>query len=294
MKHLSTRLEQHIFPLLCFAAVLNALLPPVIVSLKTMDLTDSLITGFGHSHVIWLCLVVAMKLTYQTRNQNKAIHPGTGLLLLMASLLLVIPSATLSWLICITLALFWRYQKDSTTDAQLAAVILIAIAVRDPVCQSFLHLFAQPILAFDAWISSMILILINNPATVSGNTVTLAGGINDGHSLLILTGCSAFTNLSLALLLWFTFTLYHQQYFLKQDYLRAVLLVSLILTLNGTRLAMMAIDESWYHLLHEGRSQEVLEFLTIVIALICIRRSSHHENTTDTQHPADRVDHRPV
>ena len=169
------RLEQHIFPLLCFSAALNALLPPVIVSLKTTDLTDALITGFGHSHVIWLCLVVAMKLAGKAQHHNKAIHPGTGLLLLLASLLLLIPSATLSWLICIALALFWRYQKGVTTDAQLAAVILIAIAVRDPVCQSFLHLFAQQILAFDAWISSMILILINNPATVSGNTVHPGG-----------------------------------------------------------------------------------------------------------------------
>lgn len=268
-------LDSYFIPTVCFMSAINALLPSALHSLQQQTFVAALSSGLGHSFVIWLCFALALKTFITAPIAPQPLHLSQWLCLAGLSLLLLIPSAILSWLICIALCLIWHSGVKQHRHAVLAPLMLIAIASRDPICQSLLNLFTVEILSMDALISGMILHIIETPALITANTLTQS----NGHSLLILTGCSAFTNLSLALLLWFCLSLYRHQRLSTQDLIRAALLVLVVLSLNSTRLALMAIDKHGYELLHGPHAQQCIEVATILIALAFIRRRSSHEES---------------
>lgn len=289
--NLRKKLDQLFVPAICFIAAVNALIPSVNDSIRHQALSQALTSGFGHSFVIWLCCGLAlMAFLKGKKHQANALTPIQWLFLLTVSLLLLIPSAILSWMVCIFLCLIWRSTAGENSGPPVASLMLIAIASRDPVCQSFLNLFADQILSIDAILSGSILKLFNNPAEITANTLTQI----DGHSLLILTGCSAFTNLSLALLLWFCVSLYRHTHLEVVDFFRAFLIVLLILSLNSLRLAFMAIDVVWYELLHGPQSQQLIETLTIIISLTCVRRRQSNETVPHVEHSDHHSSHSPL
>jgi len=279
MKINSFIITPYLLPFACFSAAANALLPNFMNSLIYEDITSAALTGFGHSYVIWACLVLALVLTWRNRGEFKPLNQTQLLLLLAMSLLLIMPSSILCWFVCTAIALLWLRLYEHNHMLKVIAGMLIVISLREPMCQALLHLFAEQILTIDAWLSGALLSLSDQNVIVSGNTIAKA----DGHTLLILTGCSAFNNLSLAMLLWFCLSIYQHNHLLREDYLRLAILLCSILLVNTARLALMAINADWYHHLHEGHSQELIDFLTINIALLCIRRSNKHEQNSNAQ-----------
>ncbi len=149
MRSFMEHIESRILPILCFVAAANALLPAIWMSTHNADVMTNLINGFGHSYVIWLCLLLSLKLAIAQPITRITISPMLWLALLILSLLLLIPSAMLSWLICIELCLIWQFRIKPGPQEKLASIILIAVASRDPLCQSILHLFTEQILSFD-------------------------------------------------------------------------------------------------------------------------------------------------
>ncbi|EAR62022.1 hypothetical protein [Neptuniibacter caesariensis] len=273
------RFEINLAPVLCYIAVVNALLPAAVNTLQNQPLIQALLSGAGHSFVIWLCVFLSTKGLSTQISTLKSLTKFQWFCVCCLCLLLLIPSAMLSWIACIGFSSIWLTQNTDRARNLIAPIMLIAIAIRDPVCQTFLNLFADQILGIDAVISGFILLLISSTAEVSANTLTQTGG----HSLLILTGCSAFTNLSLALLLWLCISLYRHKSLISEDIWRALIIILMILTLNSLRLALMAINESWYELLHGPQAQQTIEITTIIISILCIRRRISHEKDTHTQ-----------
>lgn len=263
-------LKQKLIAIICLSAAFNAMLPNMLQNIEQSDWFSATIHGFGQSYVIWICLFLVLKLSIIKQENECNISVLSSALLATLSIALLIPIATLSWLVCAGMCLVWRSIKSTNDSTEIASSILFAIAVRDPICQSFLNLFSEQILNFDAWISGLMLVMTDNPAIVEGNTIVQPSG----HTLLILTGCSVFTNLSLAFLLWISVTLYLHRVFILPDTLRALTLILCIILMNAGRLALMAIDIHWYEFLHSDYSQELIQVLTILISLLCIRRNT--------------------
>jgi hypothetical protein len=274
-----------ILPLSVCLALFNALLPSLLESSK-QGINLAISSGGGHSFVIWFCLLLAVKsgfgLTLLTKEKHAfPIRPRLHLLgIIFLLLLILIPSASLSWIICALLCLLWAQQSDPLSQQRTTALIILAVAIRDPVCQVFLNLFADQILSFDARLSGIILQLTGTEFSIDNNTISQA----NGYSLLILTGCSAFHNLSLALLLWLSLSLFSNQKLITQDYLRAALLCIVVLGINGTRLALMATNHSWYLFLHDGNGALLIDALIVLQTLLFVRKGTGVEHRFTKQH----------
>ena len=276
-----------VLPLAIVTALFNALLPAMLTSIK-QGVYSALSNGMGHSFVIWFCLLLAARsgmdanrLLFTPTHREKKGHTPTLFTLLLLPLI-IIPSATLSWVLCAVFCLIWLQQTKRLRVQRVAALIILAIAVRDPACQFFLNMFADQILSFDAWLSGLLLHLSGTDFYIDNNTISQA----NGYSLLILTGCSAFHNLSLALLLWLSLSLYSNQQIISKDYVRSALLVLVVLGINGTRLALMAINNSWYLYLHDGNGALLIDALIVLQTLLFVRRPRHEQKTS---HPTQKA-----
>ena len=99
----------------------------------------------------------------------------------------------------------------------------------------------------------------------------------DSYGLLILTGCSSFVNLSLVLLFWLALSLRYKPSLSGIDFALASMLSVCVVALNTVRLTLMAIDQYWYQLFHDGNGALVIEFATFLLALLPIIWRKHYE-----------------
>lgn len=273
-------MNSRFFAYLSGLAALNALLPAALFSIYNQGLLSALLEGFGRSPVIWLSLLIAVLLyrkapqfqTAQTRpkKNGQQTHfqtdsiPGVCLAGFL-TLALLIPIALLSWLICALSAFFWL--RNSVNRYMMAAAwLMLSIAIREPLTQLMLNGFADQILGFDTWLSALFL-PPGDQYSVSGNLINQ----DNGFSLLILTGCSAFTNLSLALLLWLSISLWNHQRLNMADLLRAGILSIIVLIINGVRLALMATGPDLYAYIHDGDGMLIVDALLFIMPVICVR-----------------------
>ncbi|WP_271274202.1 hypothetical protein [Aliamphritea hakodatensis] len=270
-------------------AALNALLPAALTAVYSQGLVQALAEGFGRSPVIWLSLLIAFLLcrkarqkglTHQHASLNRSIADAgmAGLLTLM----LLLPIALLSWLVCAAAATCWL-RTSQQPYARAAAWLMISVAIREPVTQLLLNGFADQILGFDTWLSALFL-PTGDQYSVSGNLINQA----NGFSLLILTGCSAFTNLSLALLLWLSVSLWYHQRLNKTDLLRAAVLCIAVLVINGVRLALMATGPELYAYIHDGDGMLIVDALLFITPVLCVRpaRKTRAQHSPETHKPA--------
>lgn len=286
---------QPMIPILMGLAVLNAMLPSVLLAIDQSGFTSAFLSGFNQSGVTLLSLAVTahMLLKKQTACQDRepdghpVAHRTLPLWLISCSLLLVVPLASLSWLVVAALAIYWRKYYTLSSDQKAACVLLCAIALRGPVTQVCLTLFSSEILNFDTQAAALLLQLHGTTFSVTENVITNA----DGHSLLILTGCSVFTNLSLAMLLWLSVTLLCHTRLQATDTWRLAGVVAIQLSLNTARLAMMATDITWYRFLHEGFGETLFEWSTLLMALLFVNWRTSDESSRDrTAHISARHD----
>lgn len=261
-----------VLPLLSFACALNALLPAAARSVSESGWSAAFGGGFGHSFVLWLSLLVALRLTLGDRQTTHTPHPRIYLVCALISLVLLIPSAMLGWLLCALSAALWHQHCATRSIQRVAAGLLVVIALREPMIHLLLQLFSGEILAVDAWLAVQVLGLISDDFTLSGNIIAQS----NGHSLLILTGCSAFGNLSLALLLWLALQLDRQRQVTGGDTLRMAGVIFTVIAINTLRLSLMGINQQWYDLLHGDDGALICDSLTLLAPLIFVRWRTRH------------------
>lgn len=274
--HSHHRIVPPLLPLLIALAIFNAILPATIEHIRVSGFVDALLQGFGQSFVIWLSLAIAVWL-YNRSDIDRTTPSNIVLLMcLLLSLMLAIPLATLSWCIAAVLVLLWRSVFRHDHYSRAVTILICAVALREPVSRVCLTLFSSEILSFDASIAALMLQMFNQEFVVNNNLIVQP----NGYSLLILTGCSAFGNLSLSLLLWLALTQMVHQHVRYTDLTRIILVAVLVIALNALRLALMALDPQWYELLHQGTGASVYEGLGLISTLLCVRWRTRHEDTS--------------
>ncbi|WP_315983406.1 hypothetical protein [Aliamphritea spongicola] len=264
-------MNSRFFAALSALAALNALLPAALTAIYSQGLLQALAEGFGRSPVIWLSLLITYLLCRKARHEQPGHRPVSlnrsitdACIAGILTLTLLLPIALLSWLVCAAAAICWL-RNSRQPYARAAAWLMISIAVREPVTQLLLNGFTDQILGFDTWLSALFL-PAGDQYSVSGNLINQA----NGFSLLILTGCSAFTNLSLALLLWLSVSLWYHQRLNKTDLLRAGILCLAVLIINGVRLALMATGPELYAYIHDGDGMLIVDALLFITPVLCV------------------------
>jgi len=264
----------HLFPLLTLFAAANALLPAALTSVEQDSFINAMLSGFGQSFVIWFSLVVSAILWKRSTVRPFTNSRTTYILALLLSFALLIPLATINWLICAGCAVIWLRQCRDEPFARASALLILAIAIRDPTTQLFLTLFANQILSFDTWLTFLSLSSFYGTSfSMQGNLISHA----DSYGLLILTGCSSFVNLSLVLLFWLALSLRYKPRLSGKDIAIAFMLSVGVIGLNTFRLTLMAIDQYWYQLLHDGSGALVIELATFLLALLPFIWRKHYE-----------------
>ncbi|MCJ8338153.1 MAG: hypothetical protein MJK10_06745 [Pseudomonadales bacterium] len=259
----------------------NALLPSILAQVFAVGFLTALTTGFQQNAIIWLAITASCYLRWRavsTRQLRPVVADNSlaersyrkqHLICLLLALLLVIPSATLSWLICALAALAWRLNSRIKTSDYSAAVLMIALALREPVSQLSLSLFAEQILGFDSFLSSLLL-SGKIPSAQMGNIIA-----SNNFNLLILTGCSAFNNASLALLLWLTICLFLHQEATAADSWRVLILLVLVVLSNSLRLSLMTESIEDYQYFHRGTGATVFNDISTLLPLLCTNWRRH-------------------
>jgi len=261
-------------------AIINAILPAMLLSLKEMSLIEALLSGFGQSFIIWFSLFVCFQLYFKalgSRPDNTSVSHWHYLMAFVLSLGLILPFSLSSWLCATAASLLWQFSltsKQRQGSLGYAAILVFALAIREPSAQLFLQVMAEQVLAIDAKLAFLLLDLFSDQVSLQNNIIVN----NDGTNLIILTGCSAFGNLSLAMLLYLSLKLFWFEKLAKRDMFNIVLLIILVLLSNSSRLALMTLSNEAYHFIHDGLGADVFDlivlFLPVLVLLIATPKRS--------------------
>ncbi|PHS79024.1 MAG: hypothetical protein COB59_03820 [Rhodospirillaceae bacterium] len=266
--------RHHFYSAALSIAVINAVLRPAIALIREDGWLAALMGGFGISFVIPMAFVFGIKLLLI--KSRDTVCPRDWAVLIAALFALLIPSATLAWLVAAALAMFAMSRFSDPFSNQWARAglsIIIFAALREPMAAVLLKLLATPLLDTDAIMTAMLLKLFISDASSLGNIVTGPGG----HRLLILTGCTSYTNLSIALLGWFTLSRSCRAFMDIHQVIAGLFVAGFVVGLNVVRLVLMAVGPVPYHFFHDGIGSSLFQVtlitVTILISLMGVRRN---------------------
>jgi len=249
-----------LYGLMLGLGVLNALIRPVMSAVKEQGLI-SIVNGFNISFVIWFTVIWAIQVLvsapynpYRPRDRNITILASIGLL---------VPMATFSWLITGCIALYFRRITKSEPLVRAALAVIAFAAFRDPLASLVLKLMTTPLLNGDAALVAAFMSLWVETVERTGNFIT---GDN-GHQLFILTGCTSYTNLSIALLGWFTITQATLGKIGRKQWLAGTIVGIAMVVINIVRLSIMGVGPEAYYFMHDGYGTVITDILMVFVTL---------------------------
>ena len=252
----------NLFIFIFSCGLINAMIRPIRENILEFGFIDSLVSGFGISFIVWFAIYCSFDLLYKLSHEKANRHDW--ILAFITIVILLIPSAIISWLALSFFASYCGFFVFKSGDiARNGSLIMLAIALRVPVSDIFLKLSADLLLQFDAMATLTLLHFIDPDAVRQGNIVIGTAG----HELLIMTGCASFTNISLALLLWFTVVRTQIQFWHSRLTLYILPLTFIVMGINITRLTMMARCQEEYFFYHDGLGADIINALILLVAL---------------------------
>lgn len=253
------------FPLLLtlWACVISAVYKPVLKDFGEGGIGMVLSEGLGANYIVWFSLIAAT-LILKDITITARLTP-----LIFPLLLNLYPSATLSWIAASCLSLYLL----SLTRRHIAAILLLAACLREPLTALALKIFAGNILGFDAILTNWALSLMGQTALLQSNIVITGSG----QPLLILTGCSVFANLSYMTLLWLSLHVFFQHKIDGISWIVLVLTVLLTLASNAFRLALMTTSTKAYIFYHDGLGSQLFEWGLLLGVLVIVLGACRHE-----------------
>lgn len=254
--------------------IINALIRPVMVVIESQGIA-SVLNGFGISFVIWSSVLWSLYMLFSGPFcQATSNDVWTSILALFG---FWVPAATVSWLVVGIVALIRKNNSVGSSQTTAAYSVIVFVAFRDPLASLVLELFATPILYSDAYLTSSLMSLWDKSVSQTGNLIS---GI-DGHKLLIMTGCTSYTNLSIALLGWYTWTQATYGTIRKPQWIAGILVVITIVTINISRLALMGIGPEIYTFMHDSDGAIIVNFLMIATTIFITHLGCRYETSNN-------------
>lgn len=257
-------LSRHqLFSTLTVIGVANAMTKPVLAQVRAAGWQDALLDAFGISLIIWLAIGIGLWRLATSTSSAPPRGKDWGIVSLSASLMLV-PIANVAWVATAILLGWWLMTGVRANSGAAAGVtILLALSLREPMTVIALGLLAGPMLTFDAQLAGTLLGLVFPNVATSGNVILGP----DEHRLLILTGCTSYTNLSIALLGWFAVVRGFGSDWRGDLVWHGVFLAIAVIGINVIRLALMGVSPEYYALFHDGMGADLMGQAPMVGAL---------------------------
>lgn len=252
-----------------WGAVINSVFQPIWGEFDTGGIAGVLQNGFGANYITWFAIIIATTKLWSLNELEPLKHQSYQIVYLIPILLLqLLPSASIAWLAAAygSFILFMLLPKQ--TFSRFAACLLICACLREPTTALMLKVFSENILNTDTLFASFALSVMGYPHNFEANIIML----DTGQPLLILTGCSVFTNLSFLSLLWFSLYVAQGKTVTKKSSLILLLILFLTILTNAFRLALMSLSIENYLFYHDGFGSDFFQwgllFLTISLSLL--------------------------
>lgn len=206
--------------------------------------------------------------------EARATERSDCIVILLLSLLFLIPSTQISWLV-LSLVALWLFRRTKPRGRIRDGLLVIALAALQPLMMTYLlKLFAGPVLTIDAAVVAALLKFITGEGHHVGNIVY--GPSN--HQLLILRGCSSLTNLGNAWLVWFALARYREVSLHLREGLVVFLLSLVIVGLNLIRLCTMGSDLDWHTWWHSPDGVHIYQLISGVLMCFVILMGMRYVN----------------
>ena len=231
----------------------NAMIRPIRENILELGFFQSLLNGFGISFIVWFAIYCCFDLLFKCKNRTSNTSDWTAAFIALCSFF--VPSAFMSWLMLACYASYCAFiSLKKGNRSRNACLIMLAISMRVPISDVCLKLSANSLLQFDAMATLSLLQFLQADVIRQGNIIIGS----EGHELLIMTGCASFTNISLALLLWFTIVRSNVRHWSHNLSFYIVPLTILVMGINISRLAMMASSKEDYFFYHDGLGADII------------------------------------
>lgn len=179
---------------------------------------------------------------------------------------LLLPVSFAAWVTAAGVATWILASTMAQPLARAGLIVVVAASLRTPLAEGTMIVLADPILFFDGWLANAIGLAMGGGGGLNGNMILGA----EGHAVLVMSGCASFSNVSNALLIWFTVaTLWgdRSRLFLAWT---AVFLASAIVGINAIRLGGMTISREHYAWIHDGNGASIAEAAMVVAILLAV------------------------
>jgi hypothetical protein len=168
-------------------------------------------------------------------------------------LLVFLPTSKMIWVAATGIALYLWLSNAGDPKLRAAGIVLAALSVQELWGHAFFNLVAAHLLRAETAAVGTMLEAVR-PGTVWQDTAIRGP---NGHGVVIISGCSSFHNVSLALLCWVTLRRLHHQNWQVRDFVIGSAIAVTMILFNVARIVLMAWNIDLYHYWHDGIGAEI-------------------------------------
>jgi hypothetical protein len=249
--------RDELFAGLCFLGCVNGLGGRVIQSVSRLGWTAALLDSFDTSAIVWCACVIG--LLFLMREEPDVIRSGDLAAVAVSLLLIMLPTAAMSWLAVAGLSLYMLLLTNPPPARRRGAVILLAVTVPMLWSRLALHLFAGPILKLDASLVGRVL--------GTGHTENMVGFADGSGYMVIISGCSWLANTSLAFLCWVTINELARRQWHLRNLLWCAAVCTAMIGVNVIRLSLMGSSVGYYNAIHSPVGDSVVNLMVMTLAI---------------------------
>ncbi len=181
---------------------------------------------------------------------------------------LVLPTPRVIWVAATCMAVYWLWTYRGDAKLRAAAIVLAALSVQQLWGYVFFHLFAFPLLCAETAVVGTILEGLR-AGTLWHNNVIVGP---DGYGIVLYDQCSAFHNLSVAMLCWVTISRLRHQFWHRRDLWIGAVVALTMVGWNILRLSFMAWSLAQYEFWHDGAGAQIFALgaaLSVLLISLC-------------------------
>jgi hypothetical protein len=206
--------------------------------------------------VLFACFAGVSAILRGDREQIRSPDLAVAAVFLMFTAL---PIFGLSWLAVTGLSTYILLFAKGGSPLQRGSVILLALTVPMLWSKLLFRLFAKQILDIDALLVASLL-----GTDRIGNVVGFVDG--SGH-MVVLPGCTSFTNMSLAFLCWISITQWAEHRWSPWDLFWSFLVCASVIAVNVTRMSLMGLSYRHYEIIHTDLGDMVANLIMLCLML---------------------------
>jgi hypothetical protein len=205
---------------------------------------------------LFACFAGVSAILRGDREQIRSLDLAVAAVFLMFTAL---PIFGLSWLAVTGLSTYILLFAKGGSPLQRGSVILLALTVPMLWSKLLFRLFAKQILDIDALLVASLL-----GTDRIGNMVGFVDG--SGH-MVVLPGCTSFTNMSLAFLCWISITQWAEHRWSPWDLFWSFLVCASVIAVNVTRMSLMGLSYRHYEIIHTDLGDMVANLIMLCLML---------------------------